>query len=145
MGEGTERLRFSYPWLTFLQRGVHVAGGSDAPVEEPSPLIGMADAMDHVLHEHERLSFAQALDIYTTGAAYAGCTESRLGKLEPGYEADFVILSHKGAKLESTDLRKAEVEEGYVQGKVVKLVEVAKPSTSVQTPRDNAGKLGLCR
>jgi len=26
-----------------MKAGVHVAGGSDAPVEAPTPLVGMAD------------------------------------------------------------------------------------------------------
>ena len=34
-----------------MKSGVHVAGGSDAPVESPTPLIGMADAMEHALFE----------------------------------------------------------------------------------------------
>ena len=40
---GTERFRYAYVWRTLMKAGVHVAGGSDAPVEAPTPLIGMAD------------------------------------------------------------------------------------------------------
>ena len=40
---GTERFRYAYVWRTLMKAGVHVAGGSDAPVEAPTPLVGMAD------------------------------------------------------------------------------------------------------
>jgi len=36
---------------------------------------------------------AQALDAYTTGAAYACCYDDIVGILKPGYTADFVVLS----------------------------------------------------
>ena len=51
VGEGTERFRYAYVWKTLMRNGVRVAGGSDAPVEAPTPLIGMADAMEHALFE----------------------------------------------------------------------------------------------
>lgn len=36
---------YAYVWKYLFQQGVHVAGGSDSPVETPSPLVGMYDAM----------------------------------------------------------------------------------------------------
>jgi Amidohydrolase family len=113
-----------------LDRGVCVAGGSDAPIESCSPFLGMFDAIfrqarstpvvegeegtdestirnsvekasniDHlsprqpeVFRPEEALSFAEALWIYTVGAAYAAGCETFLGSLEVGYAADFVIV-----------------------------------------------------
>jgi predicted amidohydrolase YtcJ len=40
----------------------------------------------------ERLTFEQALSAYTRGAAYAGFAEDKIGSLEPGKWADFVIV-----------------------------------------------------
>lgn len=96
---------------TLLDRGVWVAGGSDAPIETCSPLVGMFDAIyrqervssvtdendgseqqPEVFRPEERLSFAEALWIYTTGAAYAAGCEGFLGSLVVGYAADFVVL-----------------------------------------------------
>eukprot|EP01135_Chromosphaera_perkinsii_P009591 Nk52_evm41s1810 gene=Nk52_evmTU41s1810 len=42
---GKERLQFSFAWKTLLTEGVHVAGGSDSPVEEADPLLGMFDSI----------------------------------------------------------------------------------------------------
>lgn len=73
-----------------MSRGVHCAGGSDAPIEDCDPLVGMHDAMHRLPHSfkqprggptgpppserdaflpHERLSFAEALWLYTIGAS----------------------------------------------------------------------------
>ena len=43
LSPGTERFKYAYVWRTLMKAGVHVAGGSDAPVEAPTPLVGMAD------------------------------------------------------------------------------------------------------
>jgi len=120
VGEATERYRYAYVWRTLMKSGVHVAGGSDAPVESPTPLIGMADAMEHALFESERMSFAEALSMYTTEAAYAAWAEDRLGSLEEGKQADFIVLSLR-TKSEPTaaELRCAAVEKVFVQGRQV--------------------------
>lgn len=159
LGEDTERFRFSYPWRTLLRSGVRLAGGSDAPVEAPAPLIGMADAMDNEIHEMERLSFAEALEMYTVGSAFAACAEGRLGRLSPGNQADLVVLSLKGPEtqlrytleLTSTQLRSAEVLEVYVGGRLVHEAAVAPPPAPADGQRpakfggDGAGKSGLLR
>ncbi|KAF8820247.1 putative amidohydrolase YtcJ [Cardiosporidium cionae] len=38
-------LPYSYAWKTMLQHGIECAGGSDSPIEYPSPLKGMFDSM----------------------------------------------------------------------------------------------------
>ena len=40
----------------------------------------------------ERVSFEQALAGFTRGAAYAGFAEDRIGSLEPGKWADFILV-----------------------------------------------------
>ena len=107
----------SYAWRTMMAAGVHVAGGSDAPVEPPEPLLGIYDAMVRtarpdgpglgararsgpgsdalVFRPEERLPFAAALGMYTLEGAYACARdrgEGRLGSLEVGADADFVVL-----------------------------------------------------
>lgn len=74
-------------WKTLLEEGIPCAGGSDAPVELPTPLIGMHDAIfrrgvdadDSDAYKPEQcLTFAQALDLYTVGGAYACGDEDRV-------------------------------------------------------------------
>jgi len=40
----------------------------------------------------ECLTVSEALEMYTLGGAYAAMQEHRLGRLLPGYQADFVVL-----------------------------------------------------
>lgn len=109
-------MEYAYVWRTLLRAGVPVAGGSDAPVEPPEPLRGMADAMEHQLAAKERMSFQEALSIYTLGGAYAARAEGRLGSLEVGKEADLVVLScrHGAQEMTAEVLRSCHVEKVYV-------------------------------
>eukprot|EP00644_Phytophthora_capsici_P006352 jgi/Phyca11/12067/fgenesh1_pm.PHYCAscaffold_94_\ len=91
---------FSYCWKRMLDSGVACAGGSDAPIETCNPFQGIYDAMyrrkpnrpqDEFLPE-ERLSFVEALALYTKGGAFAAMQEDTLGQITPGFRADFVVL-----------------------------------------------------
>lgn len=89
--------KYSYAWKTLLEHGIVVAGGSDAPIESASPLIGLYDAIHRrnnteVFRPTECLSFAEALWTYTVGGAIAGNCENILGNLKVGYIADMVVL-----------------------------------------------------
>jgi predicted amidohydrolase YtcJ len=90
------------PWLyrvkSLLRRGVPVAGSSDAPVVPPRPLEGVSAAVarqtpdGHVLGPQERVSVAQALWLFTQGAAWACGLASELGSITCGKRADLVVL-----------------------------------------------------
>ncbi|MDP3058214.1 MAG: amidohydrolase family protein, partial [bacterium] len=43
---GLERLSFAYCWKTLIERGVKCAGGSDSPVEDINPLLGIHAAVN---------------------------------------------------------------------------------------------------
>jgi hypothetical protein len=100
-----EKMPFSYAWKTLMKEGIHVAGGSDAPIEHPSPLRGIFDAIyrsntrrkqkaeeTKVFRSEECLSFSEALWIYTYEGAYAAGYEDILGEVKPGRVADLLIL-----------------------------------------------------
>jgi predicted amidohydrolase YtcJ len=87
-----------YCFASWRRAGITVAGSSDAPVITADPLVGMRDAAlrrtggGRVLGPGERLPARDALDLYTTQAAFAMHRESEVGSLEPGKLADFVVL-----------------------------------------------------
>lgn len=135
-----ELLPYSYAWKTLLKYGIHVAGGSDSPVETPSPFIGLHAALfrpvkqyvtPHVTTQqqqtnelsvvpfaqiaaqereaHEKgdeaaaieswratecLSMSEALSSYTLTGGYTASAgmEGKVGMLEAGRLADFVVL-----------------------------------------------------
>ena len=92
----------AYAWLSLLDSGTRMAFGSDAPVESPNPFLGLHAAVTRRRangdpgpdgwYPGQRLSLKQALEGFTTGAAYAGKAENRLGKLMPGFGADLIAL-----------------------------------------------------
>jgi hypothetical protein len=97
-----ERSALAYAWRTQLKAGAHLAFGSDAPVESPNPFLGIhaavtrrrADGSPNTdgWHPEQRLTVQEAIEGYTTGAAYAAYAENRVGKLAEGYLADLIVL-----------------------------------------------------
>jgi predicted amidohydrolase YtcJ len=67
----------------------------------------------------ERLSLGQALHAYTRGAAYAGFAEDRIGALDPGKWADFVIVDRDPTKVDPQQLARMQVIETWIAGKKV--------------------------
>jgi predicted amidohydrolase YtcJ len=104
---GAERLSWSYRWRSLLSAGVTVTGGSDAPIESPSVIEGLRAFVARVPLGHtatwcgeERITATEALDTYTATAHYASGMEYRRGRIEVGYDADMVVLSHDIAAAE---------------------------------------------
>ena len=68
---------------------------------------------------HEKLTFEQALHAFTRGAAYAGFAEDKIGSLEPGKWADFILIDIDPAKADAQWLARARVIETWVAGRKV--------------------------
>ncbi|HEX5257914.1 MAG TPA: amidohydrolase [Sphingomicrobium sp.] len=125
---GLGRLKCAYAWQSMLRTGARLAFGTDFPVESPNPFPGLAAAIGRQdvngqppggWFSEERLSFEQALSAYTRGAAYAGFAEEKIGALEPGKWADFVILDRDISKASVPELYRTQVLETWVAGKKV--------------------------
>ena len=91
----------SYQAATYLDMGISLSNGSDAPVELPDVMAGIQCAvtrrslhtpMDAPYLPSESLSVAQAIDSFTMGGAYASFEEQLKGQIMPGMLADFVVL-----------------------------------------------------
>jgi len=98
---GSERIKGAYAWQSVLATGAHVAFGSDFPVEDPNPLLGLYAARTRQDVQgkppggwmpEQKLTGEQALAGFTTGAAWAAFAEQRRGVLKVGADADFVVL-----------------------------------------------------
>jgi hypothetical protein len=103
-----------YAFGSWRRAGIIVAGSSDAPVITAEPLLGIRDAILRrtgeglVLGPAERLPAQDALDLYTTQAAFAMHREDEIGSLEPGKLADFVVLDRSPLRTDPeriTDIR----------------------------------------
>jgi len=125
---GPNRLKGAYAWQTVEKLGIPLAFGTDFPVESPNPFPGLSAAVSRQDLEgkpaggwipSERLSFEQALAAYTRGSAYAGFAEDRIGALEPGKWADFVLVDRDPTKVNAQDLGRTQVLQTWVAGKTV--------------------------
>ncbi len=125
---GQARLAGAYAWNSILKAGGRLAFGSDTPVESPDPFAGIAtaitreDAKGEPLggwQAQERVTPEAALAGFTSGAAYAGFAESKIGRLAPGMRADFVILDRDPFFVPPAEIRQLKVEETWVNGKRV--------------------------
>lgn len=96
---GPERSRSSYAFKSILDSGGVVAFGSDWPVVSINPFLGVEAAVTGRTLDgkfwmtQENLTVAEALRCYTSRGAYAMFMEQEIGKIAPGYRADFVILN----------------------------------------------------
>ena len=125
---GPNRLAGAYAWQSVLKSGARLALGTDFPVESPNPFPGLSAAVSRQdvngqppggWIPGERLTFAEALGAYTRGAAYAGFAEDKIGALEPGKWADFILIDHDPTKVDPQALARTEVLETWVAGKKV--------------------------
>jgi predicted amidohydrolase YtcJ len=119
---GEDRSRTSYAFRSLLKHRARLAFGSDWSVVTINPWAGIAAAVTSkvltgdIWMPHERITFDQALDAYTRGSAYAMFAERELGRLEPGYRADFVVLNDSPYR-SGVDLWKIAPVATYVEGR----------------------------
>ncbi len=122
------RLAGAYAWNSLARSGARLAFGSDFPVESPNPFPGLAAAVSRQdpngvppggWRPEERVSFEQALAGFTRDAAYAGFAEDRIGSLEPGKWADFIIVDRDVSAVDPHALAATKVLETWVAGKKV--------------------------
>ncbi|MDA1348679.1 MAG: amidohydrolase [Chloroflexi bacterium] len=119
----------SRPWLyrmrSLQEAGLFVAAGSDAPVSEPDPLVGIYAAITrraeggNIVGLDERVSADEALAMHTINAAYAARQESDKGSIEVGKLADFALIDRDPTVVEPEELLDAEVTLTVVGGVVV--------------------------
>jgi hypothetical protein len=67
-------------------------------------------------YPQNRITRGQALAAYTQGSAYAEFAEKRLGKLLPGYDADFILVDRDLYKTPAQALLYTHVQGVYVGG-----------------------------
>ena len=124
---GPERAKGAYLWKTFLDQGVPVAGGSDAPVESAAVLAGLFAAVTRQdakgwpaggWHPEERLTITEALRMFAGSAAFAAFEEDDRGTIATGKRADLTVFTRDVTAVAPAEILSAQVSMTVVVGEV---------------------------
>jgi predicted amidohydrolase YtcJ len=114
----------AYVWQKLMQSGAVVANGTDAPVEDVSPLASFYASVSRklkdgtVFYPAQRMSREEALKSYTVNNAFAAFEEGSKGALEVGKLADVVVLSRDIMTIPEDDILSTDIVYTIVGGKV---------------------------
>jgi predicted amidohydrolase YtcJ len=123
------RGELAYAFRKLLDSGARMAFGSDAPVETPNPFVGIHAAVtrrradgypnEAGWHPSEKLTVAEAVAGYTTGAAYAESLETVMGSITPGKYADFIVPDRDIFTCDPMTIHETQVQLTVVGGAIV--------------------------
>jgi predicted amidohydrolase YtcJ len=125
---GERRLAGAYAWRKVLDAGGRLALGSDFPVEQVDPLLGLHAAVTRQdlagepaggwLPE-ERLDRDEALRGFTLDAAHSLFLDHLVGSLAVGKRADLVVFDRDPMRVPAAEIPAAKVDLTLVDGEVV--------------------------
>ncbi|KAF2269377.1 amidohydrolase 3 [Lojkania enalia] len=124
---GPERLKRAFAYKEFADHGAVLAIGSDTPTAPHAPIKNLYvattrksarnhEAGDKPVNENFSLGICESVTAATRGAAYSCFAEQRVGALEVGKAADFVVVD---MEYESEQLLNAKVKQTWFGGKKV--------------------------
>jgi len=122
---GPNRLTGAYAWQSMLNTGSRLAFGSDVPVESANPFPGFAAAISREdingqppggWQPQERVSRSAAFAGFTTGAAFASFAEGKIGRLAPGFRADFILIDRDPFEATPAEIYRTKVLETWIGG-----------------------------
>lgn len=123
---GEERMKRAIVTREWLDAGIHVALGSDAPTTPwLAPAAALANAVlrvnaaNEVVGPDQRLTIREALRGHTWEAAYAAHEEKLKGSIEPGKLADLAVWGEDPYTYPAAKLLQAPIAMTIVGGKVV--------------------------
>jgi predicted amidohydrolase YtcJ len=102
---GRARAERIMPYQAAVQAGLPLIFSSDLPIVPGAPLDGVAAAAQRrtpsgeVLDASQSVGVREALQAYTSGAAYSVFAEHDRGRIMPGQRADFVVLDNDPMRL----------------------------------------------
>ncbi|MCY6369182.1 amidohydrolase [Clostridium ganghwense] len=125
---GKNRAKTTYNWKGMVDRGIHIACGSDCPVESFNIMKNIYSAVTRKdlngypkegwLPE-QRLTVYEALYGFTLGAAFASFEENIKGTITPRKLADMVVLSKNIFEINFNEIKDVEVLMTFIGGKLV--------------------------
>jgi len=116
---GEDRVNDLYPLKSMLAAGIVASGGSDSPIEQMSPLLGVWAAMTRgCFAPQESLSLEEALDLYESNARSNGFDEVGSG-LTTGAGANLALLDSDLEGMHTAMVRKVRITATFVNGNAI--------------------------
>ena len=118
----------AYIWRDLLSAGVHIANGTDVPVEPINPLANFYAAITRKtlkgtpkdgFEAHQKMTRKEALKSMTVWNAFAAFEENDAGSIEVGKRADLTILDSDIMTINESDILSTNVAMTIVAGEVV--------------------------
>ena len=113
---GKTRLKRVHPYRSILDAGVPISGGSDSPVTRYAPLKGIQAAVNHP-NPLQRVSVFEAMQMFTSTAAFSAFEENEKGTLETGKFADLVVLENDPFNIPTDQIKDIDIHSVFVKGK----------------------------
>jgi predicted amidohydrolase YtcJ len=120
------RTSHAYAYRSILEADAPYVFGSDAPVEPVNPFHGLHAAVTRRRldgspgsggwHPEQRLSLEEALFGFTQNPAEITHKGNRLGKISPGYHADFIVLEEDPFTIDPHQLGEIKPLATYIEG-----------------------------
>lgn len=126
---GMQLAKTSYAHNTLYNKlNCHTAYGTDSPVENLNPFIGIYSAVtrqrkngfpERGFYPEERVTVCDAIDCYSIESAYCEGNENVKGRIKPSYLADFVVLKQDIFTIPHNEIKDIAVEETFIGGESV--------------------------
>jgi predicted amidohydrolase YtcJ len=125
---GPDRAGRAWVWNSIEETGGRIAFGSDWPVVTLNPWEGIQTAVTRQTRDGkpadgfipaQRMTVTQAVDAYTSGAAFAGRREKTEGSIEAGKVADVIIVNQNLFEIDPHHIGATKVWITIAGGKVV--------------------------
>lgn len=125
---GSERADRIDPTGDFKKAGGRFTLHSDTPVSPVGPLSYISEAVTRewqlpptkVLGPNQRVTVDDAIRAVTIDAAYQVMSDDKVGSLEVGKQADFVVLAKNPRTTKPEEIRDIQVKETWIDGKKIK-------------------------
>ncbi|MFT5266247.1 MAG: putative amidohydrolase YtcJ [Polaribacter sp.] len=104
------------PLKSLKENNARITLSSDWDVSTLNPFVGMHNA---VSRSPQNLSLEEVVKAYTINAAYAMRHEHKVGSLETGKEADFIILDKNIFEIPANEINTTKVLQTFLQGESV--------------------------